>query len=285
MFGDRLDLHSGGIDLAFPHHTNEIALCEGHRGADGWAGVFMHSGHVHIEGLKMSKSLKNFVTIREVLRTSSADDVRMFCLAHGYRRNVEFSAAVMAQAQRHVKRIKDTLWRVHSLPPEWGGRRRQGSPESTGESPLAAALARCQAAVDAHLRADLDTPAALQALLRLTGEVHDCLDLDGAGAGAGDQATARAEVLAAAGFLEHMGCVLGFSFAGGGQGEGADKGAVRDVLGSFRARVRQSALRSMRAESEESRAAGRELLGLCDEVRGEALSQLDVALRDEATKD
>lgn len=118
LFGSSLDLHSGGVDLKFPHHTNEIAQCEAHGcggaladevdggggggsggtggtgGAGGakkpWVRHWVHTGHLNLEGLKMSKSLKNFVTVREFLeghregRESAAEDFRMFCLMHKY---------------------------------------------------------------------------------------------------------------------------------------------------------------------------------------------------------
>lgn len=80
IFGDNMDIHSGGIDLAFPHHDNEVALSEvrfrrsfhtstqfiasqAYHNCGSWANYFLHTGHLHIEGLKMSKSLKNFITI------------------------------------------------------------------------------------------------------------------------------------------------------------------------------------------------------------------------------
>jgi cysteinyl-tRNA synthetase len=62
-----LDIHSGGIDLKFPHHDNELAQSEAYYHDDGckqWVNYFLHSGHLHIEGLKMAKSLKNFISIR-----------------------------------------------------------------------------------------------------------------------------------------------------------------------------------------------------------------------------
>lgn len=64
VLGQRLDIHSGGIDLAFPHHDNEIAQCEGYFNCKQWVNYFLHAGHLHIEGQKMSKSLKNFITIQ-----------------------------------------------------------------------------------------------------------------------------------------------------------------------------------------------------------------------------
>ncbi len=66
LLGQSLDIHAGGEDLRFPHHDNEIAQCEAFHGSQQWVNYFLHAGHLHIEGLKMSKSLKNFITIREV---------------------------------------------------------------------------------------------------------------------------------------------------------------------------------------------------------------------------
>lgn len=64
VLGETLDIHSGGIDLAFPHHDNEIAQSEAAFQRHQWVNYFLHSGHLHIEGQKMSKSLKNFITIK-----------------------------------------------------------------------------------------------------------------------------------------------------------------------------------------------------------------------------
>lgn len=58
VFGDKLDIHSGGSDLKFPHHDNEIAQCEAHFKSDNWVNYFLHAGTLRIQGLKMSKSLK-----------------------------------------------------------------------------------------------------------------------------------------------------------------------------------------------------------------------------------
>jgi cysteinyl-tRNA synthetase len=63
ILGAEMDIHSGGVDLAFPHHDNELAQSEAYHECPGWVNYFLHTGHLHIEGLKMSKSLKNFITI------------------------------------------------------------------------------------------------------------------------------------------------------------------------------------------------------------------------------
>lgn len=63
VLGTRMDIHSGGVDLVFPHHDNEIAQAEACHDCKQWVNYFLHTGHLHIQGLKMSKSLKNFITI------------------------------------------------------------------------------------------------------------------------------------------------------------------------------------------------------------------------------
>jgi cysteinyl-tRNA synthetase len=66
--GGRLDIHSGGVDLKFPHHENEVAQSEAFLDSPQWANYWMHAGHLHIDGRKMSKSLKNFITIQDALK-------------------------------------------------------------------------------------------------------------------------------------------------------------------------------------------------------------------------
>ena len=63
-----MDIHAGGSDLKFPHHDNELAQSEAYYGHHQWVNYFFHAGHLHIKGLKMSKSLKNFITIRQALQ-------------------------------------------------------------------------------------------------------------------------------------------------------------------------------------------------------------------------
>src|SRR5256712_8544050 len=90
--GAPLDIHGGGLDLMFPHHESEAMICEGAWGAE-WARTWMHNGFLTLEREKMSKSLGNFVTIREVLRDYSGEVVRLCLLKSHYRENVEYDEA------------------------------------------------------------------------------------------------------------------------------------------------------------------------------------------------
>ncbi|XP_041055967.1 probable cysteine--tRNA ligase, mitochondrial isoform X1 [Carcharodon carcharias] len=100
VFGNKLDIHSGGIDLAFPHHENEIAQCEAYHKCEQWGNYFLHSGHLRLKGseAKMSKSLKNYITIKSFLEKFSANHFRMFCLLSKYRSAVEYSDTSMTEA-------------------------------------------------------------------------------------------------------------------------------------------------------------------------------------------
>jgi cysteinyl-tRNA synthetase len=91
ILGQTLDIHCGGSDLKFPHHDNEIAQSEAYYGCKQWVNYFLHTGRLDIKGLKMSKSLKNFITIKEILKTSSARQVRIAFLLQAWDRPINFS--------------------------------------------------------------------------------------------------------------------------------------------------------------------------------------------------
>jgi cysteinyl-tRNA synthetase len=94
LLGDRVDLNAGGADLKFPHHENQMAQCEAHYNCCGWVNYFLHSGHLQIEGRKMSKSLKNFVTIRQALGTHTARQIRLMFLLQPWDKPMNYSDQV-----------------------------------------------------------------------------------------------------------------------------------------------------------------------------------------------
>ncbi|KAM6098187.1 putative cysteine--tRNA ligase, mitochondrial isoform 4-T4 [Theristicus caerulescens] len=111
VFGKQLDIHTGGIDLAFPHHENEIAQCEAYHQCEQWGNYFLHSGHLHVKGSqeKMSKSLKNYITIKDFLKKFSSDQFRMFCLRSRYSSAVEFSDESMDDAKHLLQAISSFI--------------------------------------------------------------------------------------------------------------------------------------------------------------------------------
>ncbi|KAB5590756.1 Cysteinyl-tRNA synthetase [Ceratobasidium theobromae] len=99
ILGDGMDIHSGGIDLAFPHHDNEIAQSEAYHDCRQWVNYFLHTGHLHIEGQKMSKSLKNFITVEDALKMYSARQLRLAFLAQPWSAKMDFKESLMVEVR------------------------------------------------------------------------------------------------------------------------------------------------------------------------------------------
>ncbi|MDO9586152.1 MAG: class I tRNA ligase family protein, partial [Syntrophales bacterium] len=115
FFGDTFDIHGGGEDLIFPHHENEIAQSEGATGKP-LANYWLHNGFVRINSEKMSKSLGNFFTIRDVLNVHHPEALRLFILQNHYRSPVDYTDTSLAEARQGMNRlyavlktIRDTL--------------------------------------------------------------------------------------------------------------------------------------------------------------------------------
>ncbi|EIW69520.1 cysteine-tRNA ligase [Tremella mesenterica] len=99
ILGEGMDIHSGGVDLMFPHHDNEMAQSEAYHGCRQWVNYFLHTGHLHIEGLKMSKSLKNFITIDEALRDYSARQLRLAFMLQTWNARLDFRKDLIADVR------------------------------------------------------------------------------------------------------------------------------------------------------------------------------------------
>lgn len=108
LLGDTFDIHGGGADLQFPHHENEIAQSEGANGVP-LARVWMHNGFVNIDNEKMSKSLGNFFTIREVLQKFDAETLRFFIVRAHYRSPLNYSDVHLDDARGSLKRLYTAL--------------------------------------------------------------------------------------------------------------------------------------------------------------------------------
>lgn len=106
--GESFDIHGGGPDLKFPHHENEIAQSEAAHNAS-YANTWMHAGAVRVDGEKMSKSLGNFFTIREILEKYSAEVVRFFLLSSQYRSAINYSEDSLKEAQAKLERFYNAL--------------------------------------------------------------------------------------------------------------------------------------------------------------------------------
>jgi cysteinyl-tRNA synthetase len=153
LLGDTFDIHGGGADLTFPHHENEIAQSEGASGQP-LARVWMHNGFVNIDNEKMSKSLGNFFTVRDVLKKFDAETVRFFIVRTHYRSPLNYSDAHLEDARGSLRRLYTAL---DAVPPaavdiDWS----------------LAPAARFRAAMDS----DFGTPEAVAVLFDLAAEAN-----------------------------------------------------------------------------------------------------------------
>lgn len=104
--GDTIDIHAGGQDLQFPHHENEIAQSEAHSGKQ-FANYWMHNGYINIDGIKMSKSLGNFRTVRDLLSAYDGEVLRFLILSGHYRGPIDFGEEILTQSQNGLARMRN----------------------------------------------------------------------------------------------------------------------------------------------------------------------------------
>jgi cysteinyl-tRNA synthetase len=152
LLGQSFDIHGGGQDLQFPHHENEIAQSEGASGGS-FAKYWMHNGFVRVDEEKMSKSLGNFFTVREVLKKYDAEVVRFFILRAHYRSPLNYADA-------HLEEAKSALARLYTA---LKGARESAAPDWRGEH-----AARFKAAMDD----DFNTPEAVAVLFDMASRIN-----------------------------------------------------------------------------------------------------------------
>ncbi|PUE10870.1 cysteine--tRNA ligase [Limnohabitans sp. T6-5] len=153
LLGETFDIHGGGADLQFPHHENEIAQSEGATG-QAFARFWMHNGFINVDNEKMSKSLGNFFTIRDVLKEFDAETVRFFVVRSHYRSPLNYSDVHLNDAKGALKRLYTAL---QAVPP--------AQVQIDWNEPMAA---RFKAAMDE----DFGTPEAVSVLFELASEVN-----------------------------------------------------------------------------------------------------------------
>lgn len=150
--GDTIDIHGGGRDLIFPHHENEVAQSECAHGGRHFVRYWMHNGYINIDGEKMSKSLGNFRTVRDILKQYRGEVVRFALLSAQYRSEMDFSQEILDEAQASLDSLYGTLRKIESV---------EAASVQLQESPAYKAL------LD-----DLNTPLAISALHQIARQIN-----------------------------------------------------------------------------------------------------------------
>jgi cysteinyl-tRNA synthetase len=168
--GDTIDIHCGGQDLIFPHHENEVAQSEGATGHP-FVRYWMHNGFLNIDSQKMSKSLGNFFTVRDILKEYDAEDVRMFMLSAHYRSPLNFSREMMEQARASLTRLYTARDHLAFLL-----EKTQDKPLMPEDEAFIQGAKDSLARFDVALADDLNTAEAMAALFELVYEVNTRLN-------------------------------------------------------------------------------------------------------------
>ena len=201
--GESFDIHTGGVDNIFPHHTNEMAQSEGATGRP-FARYWLHAEHLLVDGGKMSKSAGNFYTIPDLLELGHRPSaIRYLLLSAHYRTQLNFTRAGLEKADRALQRLAEFRRRLDDV------RLEDGAPEPSptdgvegGSSPLLEAARKAREAFTDAMDDDLSVSDAIGAIFTLVRDVNRALDLSG------DTASSE-EVAAASDMLDDFDSVFG----------------------------------------------------------------------------
>jgi cysteinyl-tRNA synthetase len=169
--GETFDIHGGGADLIFPHHENEIAQSEAYTGKP-FVKYWVHNGFITVDKEKMSKSLGNFFTIKEVLKKFDAEVVRFFLLSTHYRSPIEFSDEQLRDAEASIDRYYTTVLRIRDFVSSDNSREKSSADEKTLEEMLQKFVTHFHEAMDD----DFNTALAIGNIFDLIRTVNKYMD-------------------------------------------------------------------------------------------------------------
>lgn len=277
LLGASMDIHGGGFDLRFPHHDNELAQSEAYFENDCWVRYFLHTGHLTIAGCKMSKSLKNFITIKDALQKHSARQLRLAFLLHSWKDTLDYSSNTMESALQYERFLNEFFLNVKDLlraPVDAAGQFEKWEEE---EAVLSHSFYDKKAAVHKALCDNVDTRTVMEELRALVSQCN----LYMAARKAAKRRPNRGLLQSVAQYLTHLLKVFGaieeessLGFPVGGPGHSLDLEATvmpyLQVLSEFREGVRRIAREKKVPE----------ILQLTDTLRDEVLPELGVRLED-----
>ncbi|MDY9922391.1 cysteine--tRNA ligase [Methanobacterium sp.] len=222
-FGPQYDIHGGGLDLIFPHHEAEIAQMESASGKKPMVRYWMHTGFLNVLGEKMSKSLGNFITIKDLLKECPPEVFRFFVLSTHYRSPIDFSQEILEQSRSGLKRIYKHIETIEELMesdiPE------TSSKDEEHEKLLRETRKNFQEAMDN----DFNTPFAISSLFDFIREINRDIN---------DSNISKNTLNDIKIFIKEIGNILGFEFVlSKSHDDVADE--LVDILTSIRGKLRQ----------------------------------------------
>ena len=273
IFGNNLDIHGGGVDLKFPHHDNEMAQAEAYHKCNQWVNYFFHAGHLHIKGLKMSKSLKNFITIQQALQEHTARQLRFMFLLQPWDKSMNYSDQTVDDAKSKEKYFKNFFGAVKAvLRGSDFVAQRQGWDEKDRE--LHAALLKAQEGVHEALLDNFKTDKAVLSLVEVVQECNKYM----AAVSAPKHLLVKKVALYVTKILKIFGLCDGSDEIGFGDGAGTSSSKEDTVAPFVEAFV--DFRDKVRAAAKAKDSDPKDLLAVCDQVRDETMASLGVRVED-----
>lgn len=277
IFDAKLDIHSGGVDLKFPHHDNEIAQSEAAYGSDSWVNYFLHCGHLHIEGCKMSKSLKNFITIRDALDKYSSAQLRILFLYYNWKDTLDFSDKAMNTVLNFEKTTKEFFFKVKDFVRNMDfGSANAYVKFSEIEIALQKAFVERKTVIHRALCDSINTPHVMKEILDLVSQANVYINNNYTKASF-NHLLIRDIAIYVTRLLRIFGVIncaeeIGYSTSGQAQGTNLEQTVMPylNVLSEFRDNVRAEARNVKNAP----------ILKMCDSLRDEVLPNIGVLLED-----
>ncbi|KAJ8985791.1 hypothetical protein NQ317_014445 [Molorchus minor] len=260
ILGSNIDIHAGGLDLRFPHHENEEAQSCAYHKTNQWVNYWLHTGHLHLKSAeKMSKSLKNTISIQEMLKIATPDVFRLSCLMSHYRSNVEYSKELLETAENLLKVYKNLLNSCDDY--------KKGYLKATINTEiLTQALNDAYDNIHRSLCDDFDTPAVIKCLNDLVSVTNSMLHATVSSNSDGGLYT----VMGVANFVSNTLSMFGINFESKTH-TSQDFTEIMDILNTFRQNVRLIGVANK----------DQEVLKLCDNVRIR-LRHLGIDIKDHA---
>lgn len=276
VIGENVDIHGGGVDLMFPHHDNEMAQAEAYHQCCQWVNYFLHAGHLHIKGLKMSKSLKNFITIRQALVEHSPRQLRLMFLMQPWNKPMNYSDQTVDDAKAKEKYFKNFFGSVKSVLRNDFVKQAQGF--TPADRALSEVLNSIQGKVHAAFLDNFRTYDAIQHLVDLVLECNKYITTQAKP----KNLMVKKVAIYVTKILRVLGAVQGNDIIGFGD-NASDGGASKeetispyvDAFVDFREQIRTAA---------KSKSNPGDFLKHCDEVRDETFAKLGVRIEDSADK-
>ncbi|KAF8771005.1 cysteine--tRNA ligase, cytoplasmic-like [Argiope bruennichi] len=278
LLGESMDIHTGGFDLKFPHHDNELAQSEAYFNNDHWVRYFLHSGHLTISGCKMSKSLKNFITIKTALEQNTSRQIRLAFLLHSWKDTLDYSPQTLEIALHYEKLISEFILNVkdaiRDLPRKGREAFQKWGPE---EHTLYSVFQNKQDGVHESLCDNIDTRGALENIRELISATNTYMSTKKI-----NQLPCNRKALSnIMSYVLKILQIFGASFGGTSQ-ESSENSSTTEInedlvmpylrtLADFRENVRQQA-KEIKATN---------ILKKCDELRDDILPNLGVRLEDQ----